>query len=99
MAYAIVFLDKPGTAMLRLELRDAHIAYMDANKDRVLASGGLLSDDGTTGQGAVMIIDTDDRAEAEAFVAADPFFTGGLYGEHTVSRWRKAFFNFERLLP
>jgi len=98
MPYAIVFFDKPGGADLRLALRPAHIDYMEANMSRVLASGGLLSDDGATGHGGIIILDTESREEAEAFVAADPFFTGGLYGDYTVSRWRKAFFAFQSCL-
>jgi uncharacterized protein YciI len=91
MPYAIVFFDKENSAELRLKLRPAHVDYMKANLPRVIASGGLLTDDGETGQGGVIILDTDSRAEAEAFVAGDPFFTGGLYGNYTVTRWRKAF--------
>src|ERR1700712_1064031 len=99
MPYAIVFFDRPGTEALRAELRPAHVDYMKANVHRVLASGGLLSDDGTTGHGGVIILDTESRAEAEEFVSGDPFHVGGLYGECTVSRWRKALFNFQSYLP
>ncbi len=50
------------------------------------------------GTGGVLIIDTDDRAAAEAFIAEDPFTKAGLFESVTVTRWRKAFFNFENLL-
>lgn len=99
MPYAIVFRDAENSAALRQELRAAHIDYIKANAYRVLASGGLLSDDGETGHGGVIILDTDSRAEAETFVAEDPFKIGGLYGECLISRWRKAFFNFESFMP
>ena len=92
MPFAIIFSDSGGSAQLRLSLRDAHIAYMRANASRVLASGGLLSDDGSSGHGGLIILDTESRAEAEAFVASDPFHIGGLFGTCTISRWRKAFF-------
>ena len=98
MPYAIVFHDAANAATVRARLRPAHIEYMAANAYRVLASGGLLSDDGATGQGGVIILDTDDRTEAEQFVADDPFFAGGLYGEYFVTRWRKAFFAGKRFL-
>jgi uncharacterized protein YciI len=93
MAYAIIFFDKEGEAELREQLRSAHIDYIKENVHRILASGGLLTDDGTTGHGGLIILDTDSRAEADQFVEKDPFFVGGLYGRYTVSRWRKAFFN------
>ena len=98
MPYAIVFHDAADSAALRLRLRPAHVDYMATNAHRILASGGLLTDDGATGQGGIIILDTDDRAEAEGFVAADPFFIGGLYGEYFVTRWRKAFFAGESFL-
>ena len=43
-------------------------------------------------------MDTDDRAEAERFIAEDPFTKAGLFQSVTVVRWRKAFFNRERLI-
>ena len=46
MPYAISWMDEPGTAELRLKLRDAHLDYMRGNLHRVLASGGLLDDPG-----------------------------------------------------
>ncbi|CAH1662535.1 MULTISPECIES: YciI family protein [unclassified Chelatococcus] len=92
MPYAIIFFDRENSENLRLELRSAHIDYIRAHAPDVLASGGLLTDDGNTGHGGVIIIDTDDRRVAEDFVAKDPFFTGGIYGQYWISRWRKAFF-------
>lgn len=98
MPFAIIFFDRQGAADTRAALRDAHIRYMEANRHRVLASGGLLRDDRTTGHGGLIILDTESRAEAEAFVRGDPFFVGGLYGDHTISVWRKAFFDAERFI-
>jgi uncharacterized protein YciI len=64
----------------------------------LLAAGAVLDDDGSGAHGGVIIVDTDDRAEAETLIAEDPFTTAGLFQEVTVTRWRKAFFNFERLV-
>ncbi len=98
MPYAIQTKDKPDHGNLRAELRDAHLAFLNANLDKLLAAGGLMDDDGTGGHGGILIVDTDDRAEAEAFIADDPFTKAGLFERVTVTRWRKAFFNFENLL-
>jgi len=97
MPYVIVFFDKTESDALRSKLRDAHIAYIDENKERIIAGGGLLNDEGTAGIGGVIIVDTDDRAEAEGFAAADPFFVGGLYGDYRISRWRRAIFDGRRV--
>lgn len=99
MPFSVIFFDSPGTQAQRASLRDAHIDYMKANAHRVLASGGLLSDAGDVADGGLIILDTDDRAEAEAFVRDDPFKIGGVYGETHVRRWRKAFFGGECFLP
>ena len=98
MPYAIQTKDKPDHGNLRAELRDAHIAYLNANLDKLLAAGAVIDDDGTGGHGGILIVATDDRAEAEAFAADDPFTKAGLFESVTVTRWRKAFFNFENLL-
>ena len=98
MPYVIQTTDKPDHGHIRAEVRNAHIEYLNANKDKLLAAGALLDDDGTGGHGGVLIVDVDDRAAADAFVAADPFTEAGLFEKVTVTRWRKAFFNYEKLV-
>ncbi len=99
MPFAIVTRDKPGHAHLRERHQSEHKRYLDAHNDRLLLAGGAMLDDaGTTPHGGVLLIDTDDRAEAEAFVAGDPFAKCGLFESVLITRWRKAFFNHERLV-
>ena len=98
MPYAIQAQDKPGSDQVRAANRAAHLEYLTARKDKLLAAGALINDDGTGGNGGILLIDTDDRAEAERFIAEDPFTKAGLFAKVTVTRWRKAFFNKERLI-
>ncbi len=98
MPYALQTKDKPDHGQLRAELRDEHLVFLNANLHKLLAAGAVIDDDGTGGHGGILIVDTDDRAEAEAFAADDPFTKAGLFDSVTVTRWRKAFFNFENLL-
>lgn len=98
MPFAILTVDKPNSLALRNQTRAEHLAYLDANKDRLLAAGAKIDDDGEGGYGGVILVDTDDRAEAEAFIQNDPFTKAGLFSGIEVVRWRKAFFNFENLL-
>ena len=79
---------------LRQEVRPEHIAFLDAQCHLLLAAGAKLSDDGTTALGSVYIVDTEDRAAAEAFINADPFARHGLFASVVMTRWRKAYFNF-----
>lgn len=98
MPYAILTTDKPNSAELRAKVRDTHIEYLTANMHKLLAAGALINDDGSGGHGGILIVDTDDRKEAEAFIAADPFTKAGLFEKVTVTRWRKAYFNKQKLI-
>lgn len=91
MPYLIETFDKPHTHALRQALRDKHLDYLEANKSLLLACGAKLEDDGLTGTGSVYIVDVETRAEAEDFVNADPFATGGLFERTVITRWRKAY--------
>jgi hypothetical protein len=88
----------PNSAQLRAKVRDAHLEYLTANMDKLLAAGALTADDGSGGHGSVFLVDTDDRKQAEAFIAGDPFTKAGLFEKVTVSRWRKAYFNKQKLI-
>ncbi len=98
MPYVVMTKDKPNSLDLRTEVRGVHIEYLEANQHKLLAAGAMTEDDGTGGHGGVIIVDTDDRAEAEAFIENDPFTKAGLFESVTVTRWRKAFFNYEKLI-
>ena len=98
MPYVIQTRFKAGHGHVHAEWRPQHREYLDANTDKLLAAGALLDDDGNLGQGGVIIVDTEDRVDAENFIANDPFSRAGLFESVTVTRWRKAFYNYERLV-
>ena len=98
MPYAIITHDKPNPLHVRNQARAEHLEYLTANKHRLLAAGAIVDDGGEGGYGGIIIVDTEDRGEAEAFIRNDPFTKAGLFAGITVVRWRKAFFNFERLV-
>jgi hypothetical protein len=97
MPYIIIARDRPGGAALRAATRPEHLAYLKEHLPRLLAAGALLNDDGTGGDGSVLIYDTEDRAEAERFAAGDPFAKAGLFATTEIRRWRKAIFAGELL--
>lgn len=88
--------DRPDTAALRQTIRPDHLAFLVSRQSQLIAAGAKLSDDGKATHGSFYIIDTDERAEAEAFIAADPYSHAGLFGSVRIERWRKAFFDFRR---
>jgi uncharacterized protein YciI len=98
LPYAIITKDKPDSLALREQVRGEHLEYLTRHKAKLLAAGAQTADDGAGGYGGVILLDTDDRAEAEAFIQADPFAKAGLFDIIQVTRWRKGFFAGERLV-
>jgi uncharacterized protein YciI len=96
--YAIITRDKPNQLALMNEVRGPHLEYLTQHKDKLLAAGAQVDDEGQGGYGGLIIVDTESRAEAEAFIQNDPFTKAGLFSGIEVVRWRKAFFNKERLV-
>jgi hypothetical protein len=98
MPYAIITRDKSNSLQLRNDTRQPHLEYLTANKDKLLAAGAQVDDAGQGGYGGIIIVDTEDRAEAESFIRDDPFTKAGLFSGIEVVRWRKAFFDKKRLI-
>jgi uncharacterized protein YciI len=99
MPYMVVATDRPHSAALRKETQAAHVAYLEANLPKLIAAGAKLSDDGLRPQGSLYVIDTDVRAEAERFLADDPFTKAGVFAEIVITRWRKAIFDHVSFIP
>jgi uncharacterized protein YciI len=99
MPYIIDATDRTGAAELRAKNRPDHLAYVEANVGKVIAAGAKLADDGETSLGTLYLIDVDERAAAEAFIAGDPYRKAGVFGTVVITRWRKGFFDFKRLAP
>ncbi len=93
MPYMIRTYDKPDAAELRAAHRSAHLVYLRSYTARILAAGGFLNDDGSIGKGGMIILDTEDRTEAEDLIANDPFNKAGVFAKVEIARWRKVFFN------
>lgn len=91
MPFMIETWDKPNRQELRQQTRAEHLAYLDAHAAKLLACGAKLNDDGSDAGGGIYIVDVDTRAEAERFIAADPFSQVGLFREVRITRWRKAY--------
>ena len=91
MPFFIETFDKPGHQQMRRDERSAHLDFLNEHKEKLLACGAKLNDDGSDAGGGVYIVDLETREEAEAFIAADPFFKAGLFERINITRWRKAY--------
>ena len=79
MIFVFWLIDRPQTAALREEVRPAHRAYLAKIADRMAFAGPLTSDDGLTTVGSLLAIDFPSRAEAQAWIQAEPFTMAGVY--------------------
>ena len=89
MLYILYNEDRPDGLAVREATREAHLAYLERHKDKLVLGGGLLSEDGKTRLGSVFILNVPDRKAAEAFSADEPFHKAGLFKTTKITRMRR----------
>jgi uncharacterized protein YciI len=94
--YAILGDDAPGSLDKRLAARPAHLERLKALQDagRLLLAGPCPAidapDPGPAGfAGSLIVAEFDSLAEAQAWAAADPYVTEGVFARTTVRPFRK----------
>jgi uncharacterized protein YciI len=88
MLFVIHALDKPGALNIRLAHYDAHKAFLadpSAFGVRIVMSGPLTADDGTTMIGSLFVVETPDRTTVERINRADPFHDAGIWDRVTIT--------------
>jgi len=88
--FALICHDKPASLDLRLALRPQHLAFTAAYGARIVHGGPLLDVDGRP-CGSLLVIDVEDRAAAEGFVAEDPYAKAGLFESTVIRGFRTVF--------
>lgn len=88
MLYAIICEDKADSEPLRKATRDNHLAYIGSFDVRL--AGPMLSDDGETMIGSIIMLDAENLAAAQAFAASDPYKLAGLFDNVTIRPFRQA---------
>jgi uncharacterized protein len=76
--FCIYAWDMPNSAPLRRDARDAHFAHIETVLDKIDVAGPLKNDDGDN-IGSLFIVKVANRADAEAFLRADPYFAAGIW--------------------
>jgi len=87
MLYAIICLDNPGSLEVRKANRAAHLAHIRGADGAIAQAGPFLDADGEM-CGSLLIYDGD-RAGAEAWAAADPYNTAGLFHSVEIRAWKR----------
>jgi uncharacterized protein YciI len=81
--------DKPGHLQTRLDNRAAHLEHLKAHLDKVVLAGPLQTEDRQGMIGSLLVLDFADRAQLDAFLAADPYAKAGLFESVIVTPFKK----------
>jgi uncharacterized protein len=76
--FVLTCTDHPSALDRRMAAREAHLAYVQTRRDMVRLAGPLLNDAGEMA-GSLFIMEAEDRAAVEAFVASDPYSLAGVF--------------------
>lgn len=87
MLVALIAHDKPGALPVRQENRPAHVAYLKSSA-AVQQAGPLLNAAGEMA-GSLIILEVADMAEAQAWVANDPYGKAGLFASLDLIAWNR----------
>jgi uncharacterized protein YciI len=84
--FAVICRDKPGALHIRLDTREAHLAYLK-DTGMVRMAGPFLEEGAMCG--SMVVIEAEDLTAAEAWAAGDPYKAAGLFDKVTVTEWKK----------
>ena len=85
MLFTIHCLDKAGSAEVRKLAQSDHSEYMRKHASRIVFGGPLLSQDGATRIGVLMVVECSDISELEQFLQGEPYHLAGLFAQVTIS--------------
>ncbi|OUD09725.1 hypothetical protein BVC71_07785 [Marivivens niveibacter] len=87
MRFAIITKDKDGALQIRLDTREAHLAYI---KDTgVVEMAGPFINEAGEMHGSMIILDVADRAAAIAWAENDPYAKADLFEKVRIEEWKK----------
>ncbi|MEW5890919.1 MAG: YciI family protein [Pseudomonadota bacterium] len=96
MLYALIGEDAPGSLDRRLAARPAHLERLRQlqNEGRLMLAGPFPAidspDPGPAGfTGSLIVAEFPSRADAEAWMAADPYVLEGVFARTSVKPFRK----------
>ena len=77
--FVVHCLDAPNMQDKRAALAEAHRRYVTEHRARIFVGGPLLDDAGTRRVGSLIVLKAATRAEAQAFMAAEPYHANGVF--------------------
>lgn len=85
MLFSIIAKDKPNSVDKRMALRPGHLEYC---VPPVVRLAGPFFNEKNEMIGSLLIIEAADMAAANAWLADEPFFKGGLFAQSEISVWK-----------
>jgi uncharacterized protein YciI len=94
MLFALICNDNPGHLQVRLDTRNAHVAFLDDlnAKGTLKFAGPFLAPDGKP-NGSLVVIEAADLNGAKALADADPYAKAGLFASVEIRPWNWVFNN------
>ena len=87
MRVALMTRDKPGALQVRLDTREAHLAYI--KETGVVEMAGPFLDESGQMCGSMIVLDVADLAAARAWAESDPYNKAGLFADVRIQEWKK----------
>ena len=87
MRFALMTTDKPGALQVRLDNRDAHLAYIA--ETGVVEMAGPFLDDAEQMCGSLIVLEVADLVAAQNWAANDPYAKAGLFSDVRIQAWKK----------
>ena len=85
--YVAILKSKENTSELRAATKLQHDEYWAPRMPALRFAGPMLSDDGSTRIGQIIVLAVDSRAAAEEIVLNDPFYKVGLFSGYDIRRF------------
>lgn len=87
--FLIIAHGQAGVTAGRDALNQEHHRYLDHGyRDRLIACGPLLSEDGAQWRGTAILAELPDRSAADTLIAQDPYAQAGLYVRVEIHDWQ-----------
>ncbi len=87
MRFALMTQDKPGALQIRMDNREAHLAYIA--QTGVVEMAGPVLDGEEQMCGSLIVLEVADLAAAQAWADNDPYAKAGLFSAVTLRAWKK----------
>ena len=96
MQFVITAYDGENVLEKRMAVRPRHLEGMQKLIDHIVCAGGILDQAGKP-KGSVLVMDFEDRAEMDTYLAEEPYVVEGVWNKITVEPMNVVILNGEKI--